>query len=79
MTKLPWPAHDESMLAEDSLAIVVQVNGKKRSEVRVSVDATEDEIKQTALAESNVQKFIEGHTIRKMIVVPGKLLNIVVS
>ncbi len=79
MTGLPWPAHDESMLAEDSLAIVVQVNGKKRSEVRVSVDATEDEIKQKALAESNVQKFIEGHTIRKMIVVPGKLLNIVIG
>ena len=79
LTKLPWPTYDQSMLVEDALAIVVQVNGKKRSEIKVPVDATDDEIKQTALAESNVQKFIEGHTIRKMIVVPGKLLNIVVN
>mgnify|MGYP000954786325 FL=1 len=79
LTKLPWPKYDQSMLVEDALAIVVQVNGKKRSEIKVLLDATDDEIKQTALAELNVQKFIEGHTIRKMIVVPGKLLNIVVS
>ncbi len=79
MTRIAWPTYDEAFLVEDSLLIIVQVNGKKRSEINVPVDATEDQIKQMALAELNVQKFIEGKTIRKMIVVPGKLLNIVVG
>lgn len=79
MTRTTWPPYDGSMLVEDNLMIVVQVNGKKRSEIKVSIDASEDQIKQTALAEPNVQKFVEGHTIRKMILVPSKLLNIVVS
>ena len=79
MTKLDWPQYDPSVLVEDEVVIVVQVNGKKRGEVRVPADATEDEIKETALAEPNVGRFTEGKTIRKAILVPGKLLNLVAN
>jgi leucyl-tRNA synthetase len=77
LTLQPWPAYDPALIAEDELTIVVQVNGKKRAEIRVPVAATEEEIKQVTLAETNVQRFLEGRVIRKMVVVPGKLINIV--
>ncbi|MFA6221117.1 MAG: leucine--tRNA ligase [Desulfomonilaceae bacterium] len=77
LTLQPWPTYDPGLIAEDELTIVVQVNGKKRAEIRVPVFATEDEIKQVTLAETNVQRFLEGRVIKKMVVVPGKLINIV--
>lgn len=79
MTRLKWPAFDPAMLEQDEVLIVVQVNGKKRAEITVPVDLSEEEIKTTALEESNVKKFVEGKTVRKMVMVPGKLLNIVVG
>lgn len=77
IVRLPWPVYDEELLVEDEVLIVVQVNGKKRAEIVVPADAGEDQIKQVALGEANVQRFIEGKTVRKTIVVPKKLLNIV--
>ncbi len=77
MVRTAWPSYDPEILKQDECVIVVQVNGKKRAEVTVAVEAPEDEIKQAALAEANVRKFVEGKTIRKMVLVPGKLLNIV--
>jgi leucyl-tRNA synthetase len=77
LTKREWPQYDPQLIIEDELTIVVQVNGKKRAEIRVALKASDDEIKQAAMAELNVQKFLEGRTIRKMVVVPGKLVNIV--
>ncbi len=74
-----WPACDEAALARDSIELVVQVNGKVRSKIEVPTDADEDHIKELAREQPNVQKFIEGATIRKEIVVPGKLVNIVAS
>jgi leucyl-tRNA synthetase len=79
MTKLDWPDYDPSLLVEDEVLIVVQVNGKKRGEVRVPVNANEDEVKEAALAEPNVGRFIEGKTIRKAILVPDKLVNLVAN
>jgi len=79
LVRVPWPTFDPSLIKQDQLTIVVQVNGKKRAEITVPADASEDIVKQTALAEHNVRRFIEGKTVKKMVVVPGKLLNVVVS
>ena len=58
---------------------VLQVNGKVRGKIQVAVDESKEEIEQLALSESNVQRFIEGNTVRKVIVVPGRLVNIVAN
>lgn len=73
-----WPAVDQAATIDDELLIVVQVNGKLRGKVTVSASASEDEVKASALADAKVNSFIEGKTVRKVIYVPGKLLNIVV-
>jgi leucyl-tRNA synthetase len=75
----PWPEHDEKALARDEVTVVVQVNGKLRGRLTVSTSAPKDEVEKAALAEQNVAKHIEGKTVRKVIVVPGKLVNIVVG
>jgi leucyl-tRNA synthetase len=72
-----WPAVDEAALASDSIEYVVQVNGKVRAKVQVPADADNAAIEAAALANDNVQRFIEGVTVRKVIVVPGKLVNVV--
>ena len=74
-----WPAFDPAATVEDELLVVVQVNGKLRGRITVSAAAGEDEVKQLALADEKVQSFIEGKEVRKVIYVPGKLLNIVVG
>jgi leucyl-tRNA synthetase len=79
MTRVKWPSYDPALLEQEELLIIVQVNGKKRGEITVPADASEDDIKAAARANPNVQRFLEGKTIRKMIVVPGRLLNVVVS
>jgi leucyl-tRNA synthetase len=73
-----WPIADKSALAKDLLEIVVQVNGKLRGRVSVAADADRDAIAQLALADENVRRFVADNTIRKVIVVPGRLVNIVV-
>jgi leucyl-tRNA synthetase len=77
MIRVPWPSFDPALLEQDQVLIVVQVNGKKRGEITIASDASEDEVKEAAMAETNVRKFIEGKQIRKTILVPGKLLNLV--
>ncbi|CAM3714399.1 leucine--tRNA ligase [Parendozoicomonas haliclonae] len=74
-----WPKLDESALVKDAITLVVQVNGKVRAKLEVPATASQDEIKELAKADANVQKFIDGLTIRKEIVVPGKLVNIVAN
>jgi leucyl-tRNA synthetase len=73
-----WPAVDESALARDTIEVVVQVNGKLRGRVTVPSGAGESEVRDAALAEPNVQKFMEGRPVRKFVYVPGKLANVVV-
>ena len=75
----PWPKADDSALVREAIELVVQVNGKLRGRIEVPVDAERDEIEQAAQHEENVQRFIEGQGIVKIIVVPGKLVNIVVK
>jgi leucyl-tRNA synthetase len=74
----PWPAVDPAALEQSTVELVVQVNGKLRARIRVAVDATESQVREAALADANVQKFVGSSAIRKVIVVPGKLVNIVV-
>ena len=73
-----WPAFDESALEQDRVDIVVQVNGKLRGRISVPADADQETVVGQALADSNVQRFVEGKEVRKTIVVPGRLVNIVV-
>ena len=74
-----WPQVDESALVRSNIEMIVQVNGKLRAKINVAADADQDVILHIALAEGNVQKHLEGKTIRKKIVVPGKLVNLVVG
>ena len=73
-----WPTADDAALVQDTIEMVVQVNGKLRGHIDVSSDAAREQIEQTAIANENVQRFLDGHQIRKVIVVPGKLVNIVI-
>jgi len=74
-----WPEADRSALQQDSVQLVVQVNGKLRGKIEARVDASRENLESLALAQENVQKFIVDKTVRKIIVVPGKLVNIVAS
>ncbi|WNW13301.1 leucine--tRNA ligase [Pseudomonas sp. DTU_2021_1001937_2_SI_NGA_ILE_001] len=74
-----WPALDESALVQDSLQLVVQVNGKLRGHIEMPASASREDIEAAARVNENVQRFVDGLTIRKVIVVPGKLVNIVAS
>jgi leucyl-tRNA synthetase len=73
----PWPSTDAAALAQATLEIVVQVNGKLRSRVSVATDADEATLRAAALADPNVQRFIGAGAVRKVIIVPGKLVNVV--
>ncbi|OGI48311.1 MAG: leucine--tRNA ligase [Candidatus Muproteobacteria bacterium RBG_16_65_34] len=73
-----WPAVDTAALKQDSLEIVVQVNGKLRGRVSVPVQAPEDKVRELALADENVARHVGGKAVKKVIVVPGKLVNIVI-
>ena len=74
-----WPTYDEAAFVQSTQKLAVQVNGKLRSNIEVAVDADKDSIQTAALANENVQRFTEGKTIRKVIVVPGRLINIVAT
>jgi leucyl-tRNA synthetase len=74
-----WPKVDESALIQSTIELVVQVNGKVRGKIQVAVDEAKDNIEQIALNEPNALRFIEGNTVRKVIVVPGRLVNIVAN
>ena len=73
----PWPKVDASALVRDSLTLAVQVNGKLRGTIEVAANASKEEAEALALANPNVAVFLEGQTVRKVIVVPGKIVNIV--
>ena len=73
-----WPIFDESALQQDMIEIIVQVNGKLRGRISVAADADRDSVSAMALADKNVQRFIADKEVRKIIVVPGRLVNVVV-
>ena len=74
-----WPVADEAAMVEDSLLVVVQINGKVRGKITVAADATQEQVQARAAQEHLVAKYLDGVTIRKVIYVPGKLLNLVVG
>ena len=74
----PWPAVDATALQTSSIEMVVQVNGKLRAHVTVAVGADENTVRAAALADPHVQKFVAAAPVRRVIIVPGKLVNIVV-
>jgi len=79
VTQQSWPVYDERLLVEDEVEIVIQINGKLRDRVKMPIVATEEELKATALSNSKVRDRIAGKTVRNVIVVPKKLVNIVVT
>ena len=74
-----WPEPDEAALTQDEIEMVVQVNGKRRSSINVAASASKDECEAAAKACEQVLRHTEGLTVRKVIVVPGKLVNIVAN
>jgi leucyl-tRNA synthetase len=77
--KTPWPAFDPRAAKADEIEIPIQVNGKLRGKIVVPADASEKDVEKAALADEKTIKAVEGRTVRKVIVVPGRLVNIVVS
>ena len=76
--KEKWPKHDENLIKEDLISIVVQVNGRVRSAIKVVTDSSEDHVKEMAQSDPNVRKYLEGKTIKKIIYVPEKIINYVI-
>jgi leucyl-tRNA synthetase len=74
----PWPEADPALLSDETVVLVVQVNGKRRDEVVVPADADEAAVREAALASERVQAHLQGKQPRKVIVVPGRLVNLVV-
>jgi len=75
----PWPTVDPAMLVENEVTLPIQVNGKRRSELTVPKDISKDDAEKRALADDAVQRSLDGLTVRKVIVVPGRIINIVAS
>ncbi|RLQ91829.1 leucine--tRNA ligase [Planomicrobium sp. Y74] len=79
VTYAEWPTFDESKMVDDEVEVVVQVNGKVRTKIVVSKDSTKEELETAALADEQIQKAAEGKQIRKVIAIPGKLVNVVIA
>jgi leucyl-tRNA synthetase len=75
----PWPEFDPALAADEELVLPVQINGKRRGEIRAPVGAQEADVRRIALEDASVQKHLEGVTVRKVIVVQGRIVNIVVG
>lgn len=79
LTNQPWPTYDEAALVEDEVEVVFQVNGKVRAKLNIARGLSKEELEEKALAAQEIQSFIDGKTVRKVIVVPDKLVNIVAN
>ena len=75
----PWPEHDPDALVLDTIEVVIQVKGKVRGSMSVAVDCSKEELERLALASDVAQRWLEGQPPRRVIVVPGKLVNLVPS
>ena len=78
ITEQKWPTYDERFLVEDEVEIVIQVNGKVRDRMKMSVAATDEEMRAAALANPKIKKLTAGKTLRNVVVVPKKLVNVVI-
>jgi len=79
LEKSGWPGYDADATVDEELTVVIQVNGKLRSKLMVAPDVREEAVKSAALADDKVQPFLEGKSVKKVVYVPGKLVNIVVG
>lgn len=79
LTETPWPEADKNLLEDDSVTIGVQVNGKVKATITFAKDADKDAVEKIAMAEDKVQRAIDGLTVRKVIVVPGRIVNVVAN
>ncbi|UWR22251.1 leucine--tRNA ligase [Sulfitobacter sp. S190] len=77
IAKAPWPVADETMLVDDTVTLPIQVNGKRRAEIQVPADMSKDDIEKAALAHEAVIRILDGRTPKKVIVVPGRIVNVV--
>lgn len=77
--KEPWPVWSEDALKRDMLTIVIQINGKLRGKIEIPASADRESIEQAALAEPNIARHLQGLTVRKVVVIPGKLVNVVAN
>ncbi|WCL54624.1 leucine--tRNA ligase [Gimibacter soli] len=75
----PWPVADKALVVDDTVTLAVQVNGKTRDTIDVAKDMPKDEVEKVALANDKVARFLDGVTVRKVIVVPGRIVNIVAN
>jgi leucyl-tRNA synthetase len=75
----PWPKADPALAADDERVLPIQINGKRRGEIKVKAGAAEDEVQKIALADPNVLAHLEGVTVRKVIVVKDRIVNIVAN
>ena len=75
----PWPVWKEDALQRDVLTVVIQINGKLRGKIEVPASASKEEIERLALTEQNIVRHLEGLTVRKVVVIPGKLVNVVAN
>jgi leucyl-tRNA synthetase len=78
VTTAPWPVADPAMLVSDTVTLPIQINGKRRGEITVPADMDATEVEKTALATDAVQKALNGGAPKKVIVVPGRIVNVVV-
>ena len=77
--KRSWPSYQESYLSEEEATYVIQVNGKVRSKIVIAVGASEEQVKEAALKDPKTLEWLKAVTVKKIIVIPGKLVSIVVS
>ncbi|MEK1444056.1 leucine--tRNA ligase [Limosilactobacillus fermentum] len=79
ITYQPWPTYDEKALVEDEVEMIVQVNGKVRAKIKMAKDADNKDVEDAALANEHVHSFVDGKDVKKVIVIPNRIINIVVE
>jgi leucyl-tRNA synthetase len=77
VAEIAWPEVEPHLLQTETVLLPVQVNGKKRAELTISIDAPEEEVERAALALEPVQRFLEGRAPRRIVVVPNRIVNVV--
>ena len=78
VTGAKWPTLDDSMLINDTIILPIQVNGKRRDEIEVNIYLAKDEIEKIVLERPSILRILDGNTPKKIIVVPGKIVNVVI-
>ncbi|MCL4122407.1 UNVERIFIED_CONTAM: hypothetical protein GTU68_036678, partial [Idotea baltica] len=78
LAETAWPTADDALTVDDLITLPVQINGKRRAEIQVAADADKQSVEQTAMAHEDVIKFLDGATPKKVIVVPGRIINVVI-